>query len=737
MSAASQTHLGTEIVTLSDGKQLSLSTGKYARFADGSAIVSLGDTSVMVTAVCKDQLSSNSSFLPLIVDYRQKAAAAARIPTNFLRRELGPTEHEILTSRVIDRSIRPLFPENFYFDTHIMCNMLAIDSANDPDVIAINAASAALSVSNIPWNGPVGAVRIGMIDNDIIIYPTRRQLQNSILNLIITATKNNLIVMMEGSANEILDQDLRKAIKLGVKECQSIVASITNLQKTCGKTKRKIETDRQQDVSLINSVKELSEAKLQDIFSDYTHDKISRDNAVKDLRNNVIKTLQDDNADLDVRSAENIFGKIIKDVFRTLILEKDVRCDGRLLNGLRDISCQVNLFNPLHGSAVFQRGQTQVMCTVTLDSLESALKMDPISMLISGVKEKNFFLHYEFPPYATNEIGSTGRLGRREIGHGALAEKALRPVLPKDYPFTIRLTSQVLESNGSSSMATVCGGSLALLDAGIPVSSPVAGVAMGLVTKYNTTNTNIEEYKILTDILGIEDYLGDMDFKIAATKRGFTALQADVKIPGVPIKIIMECIHQSFSAKSEIFKIMNQTIQTIPKMKKDKMPVVDNLEISVYQRGKFLGVGGMNLKKIFLETGVHIYPHDENTYSIFAPNKDAMTQAKEMIEKILQKDREPTLEFGAIYTAKIMEIRETGVMVTLYSNMMPVLLPNSQLDQRKIHHPSALGLEIGQEIQVKYFGRDPVSGQIRISRKVLQEPITISRTLHRDNTETT
>ncbi|XP_039312825.1 polyribonucleotide nucleotidyltransferase 1, mitochondrial isoform X2 [Solenopsis invicta] len=687
----------------------------------------------MVTAVCQRQ-SSTSSFLPLVVDYRQKAAAAGRIPTNFLRRELGPSEHEILTSRVIDRSIRPLFPEGFYFNTQIMCNMLAIDGMNDPDVIAINGASAALSVSDIPWNGPVGAVRLGMIDNEIIVNPTRRQIQDSILNLIITAAKQNLIIMLEGSANEILEQQLRKAIKLGVKECQSIVAAITNLQKTCGKTKRVLETsEQQQDDSLNSSVRELSEAKLQDIFSNHTHDKISRDNAVNDLRNNVIEILRNDNADLDVKLAESIFGKVVKDVFRTLILEKGVRCDGRPMDGIRDISCQVDLFNPLHGSALFQRGQTQVMCAVTLDSLQSALKMDTISMLISGMKEKNFFLHYEFPPYATNETGHASRAGRRELGHGALAEKALRPVLPKDYPFTIRLTSEVLESNGSSSMATVCGGSLALLDAGIPISSPTAGVAIGLVTKCNETNTNIENYKILTDILGIEDYLGDMDFKIAGTKRGFTALQADIKISGVPLKIIMECIQQATNAKLQIIKTMNTVIREPRQTRKDKMPVVDNLEVPIHQRGKFLGIGGMNLKKILLETGVHIYPHDENTYSIFAPNEDAMTEAKEMIENVLQKDREPILEFGAIYTAKIVEIRETGVMVTLYNNMIPTLLPNSQLDQRKILHPSALSLEVGQDIQVKYFGRDPVSGQIRISRKVLQKPTLTPKTLHRDD----
>lgn len=279
----------------------------------------------MVTAVCKSQPSSGSSFLPLVVDYRQKAAAAGRIPTNFLRRELGPTEHEILTSRVIDRSIRPLFPVGFHYDTHVMCNMLAIDGINDPDVIAINGASAALSVSDIPWNGPVGAVRVGMIENAVIINPTRRQLQDSMLNIIITATKQKMIVMMEGSANEVTEQDLKKVIKLGVKECQTIIAAITNLQKLYGKAKRQVDDTQPENESLISSVKELSLTKLQEIFADHTHDKISRDNAVTDLKNNIIETLRGDNADFDVKSVDSIFGKIVKDVLRTLILEKELR----------------------------------------------------------------------------------------------------------------------------------------------------------------------------------------------------------------------------------------------------------------------------------------------------------------------------------------------------------------------------------------------------------------------------
>ncbi|XP_015121902.1 polyribonucleotide nucleotidyltransferase 1, mitochondrial [Diachasma alloeum] len=706
-------------VSLSHGtskKPLTISTGKLAKFADGCGVVTFGDTSVMATSVSKTHASSNS-FLPLVVDYRQKASAAGRIPTNFLRRELGPSEHEILTSRLIDRSLRPLFPDSYNFDTQIMCNILAIDGENDPDVLAINAASASLALSDIPWNGPVGAVRVGFIDNEVLINPTRHEIQKSSLNLIIAAAGHNLVVMLDGCANAILDQDLKKAIKSGVKECQGIIAGISDLAKAHGKPKRSLEEAPRVSEELKTAVRSLSEIKLRDIFMDYSHDKISRDIAISNLRTNVLETMKSSVSDLDLPAIVDAFGMISKDIFRSLIFENDVRCDGRKLTDLRPISCQVDLFKPLHGSALFQRGQTQVLCTVTLDSLHSALKMDTITMLTSGIKEKNFFLHYEFPPYATKETGRTGPIGRREMGHGALAERGLRPVIPEDYPFTVRLTSEVLESNGSSSMASVCGGSLALLDAGVPISTAAAGVAIGLVTKYD--GERIEDYRILTDLLGIEDYLGDMDFKIAGTKKGITALQADVKIPGLPLKIVMESISRAKSAKDEILGKMNAVISS-PRVGKQNMPVNATIEVPVHQRGRFLGIGGSNLKKILVETGVSIHAQEENVYTLFAPNETAMAEAKEMISKILVEEKAPELEFGGIYTAKVVEIRDSGVMVILYPNMHPALLHNSQLDQRSVVHPSALNIEVGQELQVKYFGRDPVSGSMRLSRKVLQ-----------------
>ncbi|XP_076259411.1 polyribonucleotide nucleotidyltransferase 1 isoform X1 [Rhynchophorus ferrugineus] len=706
------------VVDFANGRNLILSTGQYAKLADGCAVGTLGDTSVMVTVVSKTK-PSPSNFLPLVVDYRQKSAAAGRIPTNFFRRELGPTEKEILTSRLIDRSLRPLFPSNYNFDTQVVCNMLAIDGVNNPDIVSINAASAALALSDIPWNGPVGAVRVGFIDDQVLINPTRKEQQSSILNLVVTATKKNLVVMLEANAENILLQDLQKAIKTGTKEAQHIISDIEKLRKSVGKPKRVIEPGPQLSEEISEALFTLSNMRIREVLQNYTLDKIARDLALTDVRNNVLTSIHQNFPDCDQSIVNEGYNKLVKQIFRDLIFEKDERCDGRQLEQLRDITCQADLYKPLHGSALFQRGQTQVFCTVTLDSHESAMKLDPLSIVTGGVKEKNFFLHYEFPPFATKETGRIGPIGRREMGHGALAEKGLKPIIPNDFPFTIRLTSEVLESNGSSSMATVCGGTLALMDAGVPISTPAAGVAMGLVTRYDENATNITDYRVLTDILGIEDYMGDMDFKIAGTKKGITALQADIKIPGLPLKIVMEATQMATDAKSKILQIMNECISKPRVTKKDNWPVVEKLDVEPHKRARLLGVGGMNLKKIFAETGVQVSQIEDTTFQIFAPNQSAMDEAKDMIQKILTTERTPELEFGGVYKATIVEIRDIGVMVTLYSGMPPALLHNSQLDQRKVGHPSALGLDIGQELQVKYFGRDPVSGLMRLSRKVL------------------
>ncbi|KAG8443987.1 hypothetical protein GDO86_009245, partial [Hymenochirus boettgeri] len=628
---------GTVTVELGS-RNLEISSGKFARFADGCAVVKLGDTSVMVTTVSKIK-PSPSQFMPLVVDYRQKAAAAGRIPTNHLRRELGTTPNEILTSRIIDRSIRPLFPAGYFYDTQVLCNLLAVDGVNEPDVLAINGASAALALSDIPWNGPVGAVRVGLVDGEFIVNPTRKEMSSSILNLVITGGMQSQIVMMEAAAENVLQQDFCHAVKFGVKHSQQIIQGIQQLAKEHGKEKRSVQKIFQATAEKVETARQFAGERIYKVFSDYSHDKISRDDAVNKIRLETEETLREKFPDADSFEISEAFNVVSKEVFRNIVLNEYRRCDGRDLTSLRNINCEVNMFKPLHGSALFQRGQTQVLCTVTFDSLESSMKFDHITTALSGVKDKNFMLHYEFPPYATNEIGKITGINRRELGHGALAEKALRPVIPKDFPFTIRVTSEVLESNGSSSMASACGGSLALMDAGVPISAAVAGVAVGLVTKYNPEkNGEIQDYRLLTDILGIEDYNGDMDFKMAGTSKGITALQADIKIPGLPLKIVMEAIQQATVAKKEIIQIMNKVIAKPQANKNENSPVVETVQVPMSRRTRFVGPGGYNLKKIQAETGVTISQLDEETFSVFAPTPSAMHEAREFINEICKDD---------------------------------------------------------------------------------------------------
>lgn len=729
--------------SLNASKLITLEAENLAKFSDGSCTCSMGDTSVLVTAVSRTPTKiTSASFVPLTVDYRQKAAAAGRIPMTHLRREIGITEKETLTSRMIDKSIRPAFVKGFNYDTQIICNLLAVDGVHDADILAINGASASLSISDIPWNGPVGAVRVGLVNENVIINPNRREQENSRLNLVMTANANGNLLMIDSSCKEpILMPDIQKAIKQGVKECQSVIETISRLQASLGKVKRTLDLEKlvpnEEHIKLTTS---FAQEKIEKVLTNYEHDKISRDNEMKFVYEETQAALKESFPETEAHLLHDAFNQVVRNTYRKILYEKQTRCDGRKFNEMRPISCKVDLYRPLHGSAIFQRGQTQVFCSTTFDSSDTAYKNDVMTLLTSGIKDKNFMLHYEFPPYATNEIGRVATMpGRRELGHGALAEKAIRPLVPDTNNMTIRLNCEVMESNGSSSMASVCAGSLSLMDASVDIKQHVAGVAMGLIGCDPKDLSAEVEPIILTDILGFEDYIGDMDFKIAGTRKGITAIQLDVKpADGVSVQILYKTLQLAHTARGEIISKMEKAIKEPRKVKKDNHPVIKTIHVPPHKRAKFVGFGGVNLKKLVANIGVRISAHDpdeieesnngdtpgataRDNFIIFAPNKEAMMEAEEFIETLLKKEyKEPELEFNGVYSATIQEIRDNGVMITLYPNMTPTLLPLSQLDVRTVRHPSALNLEIGQQIQVKYFGRDPSTGQMRLSRKSIQ-----------------
>lgn len=714
-----------------------------ARFSDGSCTCRLGDSSVLVTAVSeKTPKNQNYNYTPLTVDYRQKAAAFGRIPTTHLRRDIGVTEKEILTARMIDRSIRPSFPFGYRSDTQVICNLLSVDGTNDPDVLAINGASAALSISDIPWAGPIGATRVGLVGELPVVNPTRKELENSRLNLVVAANNLSNVVMLDGSCKEpVLLPDISKAIKSAIKECRTIIESIVSLQSQCGKPKRSVDLSIMPSESFLAETSDTYHDKIKAVLQNHNLDKVERDLELSSVREQYAVSMQEKYPDMIKSTIDIAFGLTVKKVYREIVLQTKIRCDGRKIDEVRQIECQVDLYKPLHGSALFQRGQTQVFCSTTFDSPDAAFRTDLMTNLVSGVKEKNFMLHYEFPPFATNEVGRVGGLpGRRDFGHGALAEKGIRPVVPDQHDMAIRLNCEVLESNGSSSMASVCAGSMSLMDAGVNIKEHVAGVAMGLISdssllsndEAKTTDSNSI---VLTDILGFEDFIGDMDFKIAGTKRAITALQLDVKpLTGITMSTVQQALQKAHSARSLIISKMSTAITNPRKEKKDNHPILKTFHIPIHKVPQFLGFGGSNLKKLMANIGVRISSYggsamddspqgvnpQQDNFVMFAPNKEALKEAEEYIETLLAQRREPEFEFNGIYTATIVEIRDNGLMVTLYPNMKPTLLPLSQLDIRVVKHPSVLNFEVGQTIQVKYFGRDPATGIMRLSRKSLQ-----------------
>jgi polyribonucleotide nucleotidyltransferase len=694
-------------------KELTFKTGHMARFADGAVVSESGDSAILATVVSRTKDQSNGyDGLPLTVDFRQSAAAIGRIPTTYLRREMQQSDADIITSRIIDRSIRPMFLDGFTFDTQVNCKPLSLDENADSVVMSVNAASAALAVSKVPIKTSVAAVRVGILDGNIVINPLNEQLRHSSMNLLISGTKNNRIVMIEMDGKEIDGDVFEEAVRKAFLDIDKILLSIDELQTTGGKEKISFEIGNlEAKQKILEHMKNVAEEELSHILQDPTLDKIKRDNAINDVRKKISAAFED-NSESTSRLVNSSWTLFTKATLRRLILENNERCDGRRLDQFRPISIEVDVYKKLHGSALFQRGQSQVLGTVTFDSPDSAFHPDSLAQLLGAQQKKTFMLHYEFPGFATNEFSSGRAFNRRELGHGVLAEKALKHVIPEDFPYTVRLACQVLESNGSTSMASACVGSLALYDAGVPLRSHVAGVAIGMVS---APEKETEDYRILTDILGIEDFAGDMDFKIAGTKLGFTAMQLDLKTGGLTPKQLTESLEAARKGIDHVLDKMNAAIDKPRETFKPTVPIMESYSMDSNKRSILYRNGGYNVKLIQAETGVKISVEDELKISLFAPNPEKLKEAKRMIDKMKEEGATLELIFGKFYKVKITEIQENGIFVRVKDGTRPLFIPNRSLDIKKpVRHASALGLEVEQVIRVQYQGRDPVTGSHRL-----------------------
>src|SRR5438477_7208825 len=605
--------------------QISIETGKVAKLADGAVIVSCGDTMVLVSAVSATAIKEGQDYFPLTVDYREKAAAAGKFPGGYFKREGRPTEKETLTSRMIDRPLRPLFPQGYFYDTQIISILLSADGENDPDILAMNGASAALCVSDIPFAGPIGAVRVGRMQGDFVANPTHAQRAESDLDLVYVGTEND-VIMIEGSARELPEAEFVKALEFAHGHAREMIRVQRELAAMAGNPKREPQL-LQVNQELLDIAYRVAGDRIEGAL--YTQGKVARAKAVDALREEVKTAILEKHPETDPFAISQAFDYVQKKAFRVSILEKQKRVDGRGYQDLRPIGCEVSVLPRAHGSAIFQRGETQAMALATLAPIEEAPMLDPYG---GGEQSKRFILHYNFPPFSVGETGRTGAPGRREIGHGALAERSLEPLVPgeNDFRYAIRISSEIMESNGSTSMASVCGGMLALMDAGVPVKGMVAGISVGLVTEHSE-DRQLKRYELLTDIIGSEDHFGDMDFKLCGTDAGVTGFQLDLKLPGISHKIMAEAIQRAKEARSKILDIMRSALDK-PRPELSKYaPRIETIKINPEKIGALIGPGGKTIKGIVAETGAEIHIEDDGSVHIYATSGESMARAKEII----------------------------------------------------------------------------------------------------------
>jgi polyribonucleotide nucleotidyltransferase len=682
---------------------ITIETGKIAKLADGAVIVSCGDTMILASAVSATAVKEGQDFFPLTVDYREKAAAAGKFPGGYFKREGRPTEKETLTSRMIDRPLRPLFPQGYLYDTQIISILLSADGQNDPDILAINGASAALCVSDIPFAGPIGAVRVGRLNGEFVANPTHGQREQSDLDLVYVGTENE-VIMIEGAANEVPEVDFVRALEFAHVHAREMIRIQKELTAQVGKPKR--------DMPLITVRAELLEIAYQvagDRIEGALHGegKVSRAKAIDALREEVQLAILEKHPEADEFSISQAFDYVQKRVFRSSIFDRQKRVDGRGYEDLRPITCEVGVLPRAHGSAIFQRGETQALALATLAPLEEAQMLDAYG---GGEQSKRFILHYNFPPFSVGETGRTGAPGRREIGHGALAERSIEPVVPSenDFRYAIRVSSEIMESNGSTSMASVCGGMLALMDAGIPMKGIAAGISVGLITDYGE-NRQLKRYELLTDILGAEDHFGDMDFKLCGTDKGVTGYQLDLKLPGISHKIMAEAILRAKEARTKILQFMRGALEK-PRPELSKYaPRIETIKINPDKIGALIGPGGKTIKGIVAETGAEINIEDDGSVHIYATSGESMQRAKEIIGGMARE-----IEIGQTYQGRVVSTKEFGAFVEVLPGKEG-LVHISELADFRVKRTEDVA-KVGDVIWVKCIGIDD-KGRVKLSRK--------------------
>ncbi len=678
------------------GKKISLETGKVARQADGAIIATCGETVVLATVVGAKKVNPDMDYFPLSVNYQEKYYAAGKIPGGYFKREARPTESETLISRLIDRPIRPLFPDEFKNEVQLLPTVISYDKENEPDILSITASSAALAISGMPFMGPVGASRVGFIDGKYVLNPSKTELEKSKLDLVVAGTKD-AVLMVESEANGLTEEEMLNAVKFGHEGFVPVIEMIEALAKECRKPEWAIEKKDLSEVKI-----KLEETFTEDLKKAFaTRDKQDRSNQISEITDKAKKLYEEDEkyTDLDVNSQ---LKNLEKSIVRTDILKNKNRIDGRGLSDVRPIECEVGILPRAHGSALFTRGETQAIVVATLGTSDDEQRIESLD----GLQRERFMLHYNFPPFSVGETGRIGT-GRREIGHGKLAWRAINSSLPtkEAFPYTFRVVSEITESNGSSSMATVCGTSLALMDAGVPIKEPVAGIAMGLIKEG-------DDFSVLSDILGDEDHLGDMDFKVAGTKDGITSLQMDIKITGITFEIMEQALSQAKDGRVHILGEMNKALSASRSDVGKHTPKMEQVNVDKKDIAAVIGKGGATIREIVEKSGAKVDVNDEGVVTVAAPDEESRNIAMQMIKDITAK-----AELNKIYSGKVMKIMEFGAFVN-FLGKQDGLVHISELADKRVAKVTDVVKE-GDEVKVKVIGFD--RGKVKLSMKQAAE----------------